>query len=46
VLATAIQVRPTLLLATGGMLAGLLIALCSPLRELRELPEEASMAPH
>ena len=42
VLATAIQIRPTLLLATGGMLGGLLIALCSPLRDLRELPEEAS----
>ncbi|MEU8221299.1 MFS transporter [Kribbella sp. NPDC048915] len=42
VLAGAIQVRPTLLLATGGMLAGALIAACSALRGLREVPEEAS----
>jgi MFS family permease len=42
VVATAIHIRPTLLIATAGMLAGLLIALLSPLRGLRELPEEAS----
>ena len=49
VLAAAIHIRPTLLIATAGMVAGLLIALVSPLRGLRELPEEAtsrrSMAP-
>jgi MFS family permease len=40
VLATALHIRPTLLIATAGMLAGTLVALFSPLRGLRELPEE------
>ena len=39
-LATAIGIRPTLLVATAGMLTGALIALCSPLRTLRTLPSE------
>jgi Transmembrane secretion effector len=39
-LATAVGIRPTLLLATAGMLAGVLIALCSPLRTLHALPSE------
>lgn len=39
VLATAIHIRPTLLIATAGMLAGLLAAVLSPLRGLRQLPE-------
>jgi predicted MFS family arabinose efflux permease len=39
VLATAIHIRPTLLIATAGMLAGLLVAVFSPLRGLRDLPE-------
>ncbi|WP_406046905.1 MFS transporter [Kribbella sp. NBC_00889] len=38
VLATAIGIRPTLLLATAGMLLGVLIALVSPLRTFRSLP--------
>ncbi|NIK61190.1 MFS transporter [Kribbella shirazensis] len=47
VLATALQIRPTLLIATAGMLAGLAVAAVSPLRGLRDLPEEArSMSPH
>jgi MFS family permease len=37
--ATAIGVRPTLLLVTAGMLAGLSVAVCSPLRTLRDLPD-------
>ncbi|HZX06631.1 MFS transporter, partial [Kribbella sp.] len=46
VLATALGVRPTLLIGTAGMLAGFLVAALSPLRGLRELPEVArSMAP-
>jgi MFS family permease len=40
VLATAIHIRPTLLIATAGMLAGLLAAVLSPLRGLRQLPEQ------
>jgi MFS family permease len=39
VLATAIHIRPTLLIATAGMLTGLLVAVFSPLRGLRDLPE-------
>ena len=39
VLATALHLRPTLLIATAGMLAGSLVALFSPLRGLRDLPE-------
>jgi predicted MFS family arabinose efflux permease len=38
-LATAIGIRPTLLIATAGMLAGVLIALVSPLRSFETLPE-------
>ncbi|WP_350277738.1 MFS transporter [Kribbella sp. HUAS MG21] len=44
VLASALQIRPTLLVASAGMLAGLLVAALSPLRALRELPE--SMTAH
>ncbi|MGZ0147526.1 MFS transporter [Kribbella sp. WER1] len=45
VLATALGLRPTLLLVTAGMLAGLLVAAVSPLRGLRDLPAAAkSMA--
>ncbi|WP_410788523.1 MFS transporter [Kribbella sp. C-35] len=40
VLASAIHVRPTFLIATAGMLAGLLVAAFSPLRGLQDLPEE------
>ncbi len=40
VLATALHIRPTLLIATAGMLAGLLVAAFSPLRGLQGLPEE------
>jgi hypothetical protein len=40
VLATAVGVRPTLLLSSAGMLGGLLIAALSPIRTLRNLPEE------
>jgi MFS family permease len=40
VLATAVHIRPTLLIATAGMLAGLLVAVFSPLRGLQDLPEE------
>ncbi|MFD3399956.1 MFS transporter [Kribbella sp. NPDC058693] len=39
ILATALHIRPTLLIATAGMLAGLLVGVFSPLRGLRELPE-------
>ncbi len=39
-LATAIGIRPTLLLSTLGILTGVLIALFSPLRSLRSLPED------
>lgn len=38
-LATALHIRPTLLIATAGMLAGLLVAAFSPLRGLQDLPE-------
>ena len=44
VLATAIGIRPTLLLATAGMLAGVLIAFFSPLRTFRSLPAETPVA--
>ena len=45
-LATAIGVRPTLLVATAGMLAGLLIAVFSPLRTLDAPPvEESALLP-
>ncbi|MGW7685130.1 MFS transporter [Kribbella sp. NPDC054772] len=37
--ATALGIRPTLLLASAGMLAGLLIAALSPLRTLRDVPD-------
>jgi MFS family permease len=40
VLATAIGIRPTLLLATAGMLAGVVVALVSPLRTFTALPTE------
>ena len=40
VLATAVGVRPTLLLSSAVMLGGLLIAALSPIRTLRNLPEE------
>jgi len=40
VLATGVGVRPTLLLSSAGMLGGLLIAALSPIRTLRNLPEE------
>jgi MFS family permease len=39
-LATAIGIRSTFLLATLGTLAGVLVALLSPLRTLQSLPEE------
>ncbi len=42
VLATAIGIRPTLVLATAGMLTGALVALFSPLRTLDSLPETVS----
>ncbi|MFF0270139.1 MFS transporter [Kribbella sp. NPDC004536] len=41
VLATAFGIRPTLLIVTAGMLAGMLVAALSPLRGLRDLPEVA-----
>jgi MFS family permease len=41
VLATAIGIRPTLVVATVGMLTGALVAVVSPLRTFNELPEEA-----
>ncbi|WP_427895929.1 MFS transporter [Kribbella sp. GL6] len=40
-LATALGIRPTLLIVTAGMLAGFLVAAVSPLRGLRVLPEVA-----
>ncbi|MEV5965672.1 MFS transporter [Kribbella sp. NPDC051952] len=43
-LATAIGIRPTLLIATAGMLAGVLIALVSPLRSFETLPEGEPVA--
>lgn len=43
VLATAIGIRPTLLIATAGMLAGVLIALVSPLRTFHSLPAETAV---
>jgi MFS family permease len=42
VLATAIGIRPTLVLVTAGMLMGVLVALFSPLRSLQSLPEAVS----
>ncbi|GAA2813034.1 MFS transporter [Kribbella solani] len=39
-LASALQIRTTLLIATAGMLAGLVVAGCSPVRGLHALPEE------
>ena len=39
VLATALHIRPTLLIGTAGMLAGLLVAAFSSLRGLQDLPE-------
>jgi MFS family permease len=42
VLATAIGIRPTLVVATAGMLTGVLVALLSPLRTLHGLPEPVS----
>ena len=41
-LATAIGIRPTLLVATAGMLLGVLIALLSPLRSFHTLPADPS----
>jgi len=43
-LATALGIRPTLLVATTGMLAGVLIALLSPLRPLRTVPAETPVS--
>jgi MFS family permease len=45
VLATAIGIRPTLVVATVGMLTGALVALVSPLRTFNELPEAVSPRP-
>ncbi len=45
VLATAIGIRPTLVLATAGMLTGVLVALLSPLRTLYTLPDPVSPQP-
>ena len=42
VLGTAIGLRPTLWIATIGALAGLLLLLPSPIRTLRDVPEEAA----
>jgi hypothetical protein len=42
VLGTAIGVRPTLWIATVGALAGLFFLFPSPLRTLRDVPDEAS----
>jgi MFS family permease len=39
VVAAAIHLRPTFLIATAGMLTGLVIAAVSPLRELRDVPD-------
>ncbi|MER7244800.1 MFS transporter [Kribbella sp. NPDC000426] len=44
VLATALHIRPTLLIATAGMLVGFLVAAFSPLRGLQEVPEPAEVA--
>ena len=41
VLATAIGLRPTLWIATVGALSGLLFLVPSPIRTLRDVPEEA-----
>ncbi len=41
VLGTAIGLRPTLWIATVGALSGLLFLLPSPIRSLRDVPEEA-----
>ncbi len=41
VLGTAIGLRPTLWIATFGALSGMLFLLPSPIRSLRDLPEEA-----
>ncbi|MEU4197302.1 MFS transporter [Kribbella sp. NPDC026611] len=41
-LATAVGIRPTLLLATAGMLAGVVVGALSPLRTLRDIPSAAS----
>jgi MFS family permease len=41
VLATALGIRLTLLIVSAGMLAGLAVAVLSPLRGLRELPQAA-----
>lgn len=41
-LASAIGIRPTLLVATAGMLLGVLIALLSPLRSFHTLPADPS----
>jgi MFS family permease len=46
VLATVLGLRPTLLLATAGMLVGFTTAVLSPVRTLRDLPEERSMTPN
>jgi MFS family permease len=43
VLATALHIRPTLLIATAGMLVGFLVAVFSPLRGLRDLPEKETV---
>ena len=45
VLATAIGIRPTLVVATVGMLTGALVALVSPLRTFNELPDAVSPRP-
>jgi len=42
VLATAVGIRPTLVVATVGMLTGVLVALLSPLRTLHSLPDAVS----
>jgi MFS family permease len=41
VLGTAIGLRPTLWIATVGALSGLLFLVPSPIRTLRDVPEEA-----
>jgi MFS family permease len=42
ILGTTLGLRPTLWIATVGSLAGLLFLLPSPIRTMREVPEEAS----
>ena len=42
ILGTTLGVRPTLWIATVGALGGLLFLLPSPIRTMRELPEEAA----